>query len=163
MSENQPSQNETLLSIPPNAILLLAGVGLIIALVVAFTQATFTVIGWIGIAIAVLSIVGWGIIVPQQVRDALTGRTTRYGGTALVVTVVVIVALVGIYSLFRGLNIQTDITESSRYSLTQDVREMLIALGVDESRPPIEILVFLDASEASLRERVTLLLDSLHS
>ncbi len=160
MSEKQPSQNDTLLSIPPNAILILAGVGLIIALIVAFTQATFTVVGWVGIAIAVLSIVGWSIIAPEQVRDGLTGRTTRYGGTAVVVTVVVLVALIGIYSLFRGLNIQSDITESSRYSLTQDVREMLIALGVDESRPPIEILVFLDASEASLRERVTLLLDA---
>ena len=72
-----PNLSEQEPFIPPFYMLVLAAIGLVIAIVVAFTQPTFTVVGWGGLGLALVSIIVWGFMAPDQVRSLVTGRTAR--------------------------------------------------------------------------------------
>ncbi|MBA3872600.1 MAG: hypothetical protein H0X30_25970, partial [Anaerolineae bacterium] len=61
--------------IPPYYMLILAAIGFIIAIVVALTQATFSVVGWGGLALGILALVVWAFMAPDQLRSLVTGRT----------------------------------------------------------------------------------------
>ena len=65
--------------IPPYYMLILALIGVVVAIIVAVTQPTFTVVGWGGLGITLLSLVAWVLMAPQQARAFLTGRTARFG------------------------------------------------------------------------------------
>ncbi|RMG87104.1 MAG: hypothetical protein D6712_06220, partial [Chloroflexi bacterium] len=64
MNEHQDMQpNEELEAfIPPSYMLVVAALGLVIALFVALTQQEFSVIGWGGLGIAVLGFVAWALM-----------------------------------------------------------------------------------------------------
>ena len=145
--------------IPPHYMLFLALVGLLVAVAVAFTQPTFTVVGWGGLGIMVLSLVAWVMMAPDQARDALTGRTMRFGGTSLLVTIVVLVALIAIYTLVRGLDLRADLTQRDMYSLTEESRQAISTMAADPTVPQIRITAFYDALRAPQQDRDALLFE----
>lgn len=145
--------------IPPYYLLILTLIGLLVALGVFVTQPTFTVVGWGGLGIAGLSLVAWALMAPEQARAALTGRTARFGGTSLLVTIVVIVALIAIYVLIRQQNWRVDLTERDSFSLTEQARQAVIGIGADPETPPIRLLAFYDSTQAGRRDQDTLLLE----
>jgi len=145
--------------IPPFYMLILAAIGLIIAIVVALTQATFSVVGWGGLGLAILSIVVWGFMAPDQVRSILTGRTARYGGTTVLVTILFLAALVAIYSVVKGRGIRADLTQRDTFSLNDQTRKAIAGLAVEPKVPNIKIFAFYTAAQAGRKDQDTVLFD----
>lgn len=154
---SQPHDEEPF--IPPHYMLFLALGGLLVAFVVLFTQPTFNVVGWGGLGIMLLSLVAWVLMAPQQARAAITGRTVRFGGTSLIVTVIFIIALIAIYTLVRAQNWRVDLTERDTFSLTEESRQAITGIGADPNFAPVKITAFYSAAQAGRRDRDTLLFD----
>jgi hypothetical protein len=154
---NMPQEQEAF--IPPFYMLILAVVAFLVAVGVALTQPTFTVVGWGALGIAILSFVAWVFMAPDQAKAIFTGRTARYGGTSVLVTVVFLAALVAIYAIIRDQNWRTDLTQSDQYSLTDEGRKAIGGLGADPKLPKVQMLAFYGASQAGTRDQDTLLFE----
>ncbi len=154
-----PNLTEQESFIPPYYMLILAAIGLIIAVVVGLTQATFGVVGWGGLGLAVLSIVVWGFMAPDQVRSLVTGRTARYGGTTVLVTILFLAALIAIYTVVKSRDWRADLTQLDTFSLTEQTRQAIAGLAVEPKVPNIKILAFFTTAQASQRDRDTVLFD----
>ncbi len=161
MSEQTPNMNDMEQEplFPPHYLLILAGVGFVAALFVYLTQPQFNVFGWGGLAIAVLSLIGWTLLAPDQLKAILTGRTARFGGTTVLVTVVFLVALIAIYVVVRQQGWRVDLTESNEFSLTEQSRQAIAGIGADPTTPPIQLLAFYGATQAGRRDQDTVLLE----
>lgn len=145
--------------IPPSYMLILAGIGLLVALGVALTQPTFTVVGWGALGIAALSLIAWVFMAPDQARAVLSGRTARYGGTTVLVTAIFLVALVFIYIAVSWAEIRIDLTERDQFSLTPESRQAIAAIGADPSLPAVKLLAFYSSNQAGRRDQDTLLFE----
>jgi hypothetical protein len=151
-----PEQHEPLI---PTWLLLGASLlGLIVAFGVAFTGGNPIII-IAGLAISLASLAAWALFSPQDFRAFLTGRSVRFGGLSIVVTVVFIVALIGIYSVVKARNWRVDLTDQDTFSLTQASRDAMVALGADPNIPPVELLAFYGVAEASRRDQDQLLFE----
>lgn len=145
--------------IPPSWILGLAGIGLLVALVVLFTQAQFSVVGWGGLALAALSLVVWVFMAPEQAKAIVTGRTARYGGTTILVTVLFIAALAAIYTFVKGADIRIDLTQTDTFSLNEQSRQAIAGLSVEPNVPPIRIIAFYGQNQAGRRDQDSVLFE----
>lgn len=145
--------------IPPQYLLLLSVLGFIVAGVVAFTQPTFTVVGYGGLAFGVLALLAWVLLAPQQAKAVVTGRTAQFGGTSLLVTVVVLVALIAVYTVVRNQNWQIDLTESDTFSLTPESEQAVAGIGADPSVPQVRLIAFYGAAQAGQRDQDSVLFD----
>ena len=145
--------------IPPFWLLIVAIVGFVIAFIVLVTQPTFTVVGWGGLGLGLLGIIAWALMSPEQARNLLTGKTARYGGTSVIVTVVFLAALVVIYILIRNQNIRADLTQTNDFSLTAEARTAFSTLAADPSIPSVRMLAFYGQQQAGRRDQDTLLLE----
>jgi len=159
MAQNTPNTQQEEAFIPPSYMLILAGIGLLVAIIVFLTQPNFSVVGWGGLGIMVLSLFAWVLMSPQQARDFLTGRSLRFGGTSLIVTIVLLVALVAIYTFVRGQNIQLDLTQSYEYTLAPESREVVLGMGVDPNIPNIKLFAFYTADLGAQRDQDSLLFE----
>ncbi len=169
MSEQTPNANEQLPVpnegneaepfIPPFYMLIVGIIGLIVALVVALTQSTFSVVGWGGLGLGLLSLVVWAFMAPDQAKSIFTGRTAKYGGTTVIVTVVFIAALVAIYAFVKGRDIRIDLTQRDDFSLNDQTRPVIAALAVEPKVPNIKILAFYGANLADRRDQDSILFD----
>lgn len=154
-----PNLSEQEPFIPPFYMLILAAVGLIIAVLVALTQASFGVVGWGGLGLAVLSVVVWIFMAPDQAKSLITGRTARYGGTTVLVTLVFLMALIAIYSVVKGRAIRRDLTQVDTFSLNDQTRQAIAGLTVEPKVPNIKIFAFYPTAQASQKDQLTVLLD----
>ena len=145
--------------IPPWIMLVLAAVGLVIFFIVLFTQAEFTLIGWGGLGLMVLSLVAWVLMAPEQAGRFFSGRTFRFGGTALLVTVILLVAMVALYTLIRARSWRFDLTQTDQYTLTDAARDAITTYGADPTSPSIKIVAFYGLGQAGRRDRDTVLFD----
>lgn len=145
--------------IPPQYLLILSGLGFVVAIVVALTQAEFGVVGYGGLAFGVLALLMWALMAPQQARSAFTGRTARFGGTSVLVTVLMLVAMIVIYIVVRNANLRYDLTQTNTYSLSAESRTAITAIAADPNAPKVHIIAFYGPSQASTRDQATLLLD----
>lgn len=145
--------------IPPQILLYVALFGFAVALAVAFTQPTFSIVGAGGLGIAVMSLLGFVILNPQALGEFFTGRALRYGGTSLFVTILVLTALVMLYIAIRGRGWQVDITEAQTFSLTEVSEGAIQALGADPNLPQVKIMAFYGNTSAGRRDRDTVLFD----
>lgn len=145
--------------IPPQILLYVALFGFAVALAVAFTQPTFSIVGAGGLGIAVMSLLGFVILNPQSLREFATGRALRYGGTSVFVTILVLTALVMLYIAIRGRGLQVDITEAQTFSLTDVSVGAIQALGADPNLPQVKIMAFYGNTSAGRRDRDTVLFD----
>lgn len=145
--------------IPPYYMLILALFGLLVAVIVAVTQPAFNVVGWGGLGLAALSLVAWALMAPGEARAVLTGRTARYGGASLLVTVVFIIALIFLYIFIQGRNLRIDLTERDTFSLNEVTRQAIASLGADPNVPPVKLLAFYGAVQAGQRDQDTLLFE----
>jgi hypothetical protein len=146
--------------IPPNLLLIVAGIALLATLFIWFTQPTFGVVGIGAAFVAIVCFVLWLILAPDKARAAFSGRTLRYGGTSIIVTIIVIVAMVGAYTVVRGQSLRFDLTESNNFSLTEESRAAITGIGVDPSIPAIQLLAFYGVNQAGARDQDSVLFDS---
>jgi hypothetical protein len=145
--------------IPPRYLLILSALGFIVAIVVAATQPEFGVVGYGGVAFGILALLMWVLLAPQDARNAFTGRTARFGGTSLLVTIVLLVAMALIYHVVQVANLRYDLTQTNTYSLSAESKQAVTGLAADSNAPKIHIVAFYGPSQASTRDQVTLLLD----
>lgn len=145
--------------IPPQYLLILSVLGFIVAGIVAFTQPTFTVIGYGGLTFGFLALLAWVLLAPQQAKSVFTGRTARFGGTSLLVTIIVLAMLVGIYTVVRNQEWRLDLTESDAFSLTEESRQAIAGIGADPNVPAVKIIAFSSASQAGQRDQDSVLFD----
>lgn len=145
--------------VPPYYMLILALLGVLVAVIVAVTQPTFTVVGWGGLGLAVLALLAWVLMAPAQAKAVLTGRTARFGGASVLVTAVFIVALIAIYIFIQGRNIRIDLTERDTFSLNEVTRQAIAGLGADPNVPQVKLLAFYGAVQAGQRDQDTLLFE----
>ena len=146
--------------IPPQYLLILSVLGFIVAGIVALTQPTFTVVGYGGLAFGALALLAWILLAPQQAKALLTGRTARYGGASLFITLLVLVALIGIYTVVRNLDLRYDLTESDTFSLTAESQQAISGIGADPSVPSVKIIAFYGAAQSGQRDQDSVLFDS---
>ncbi len=140
--------------IPPSIMLLVALLGIAVALWAAFTQqGSNNIFFWGGLGFALLSLVAYVLLAPQQFTSFLTGRVVRFGGTSILVTVVFIVALTALYVFVRERDWSADLTAQSEFSLTEDNRRLVSALGADPNVPAIRIQAFYDATLVDLQDQ----------
>jgi len=145
--------------IPPGVFPIIAIVGVIVALINASAPGGMTVLGYGGLGFAVLALLAWVLIAPRQVLGLLSGRTARYGGTSLLVTLLVLIVLIGIYTVVRGQQIRLDLTERDDFSLTEQSREAMEGIGSDPTLPRVRIIGFYGSSQAARRDQDTPLLE----
>lgn len=162
MTDTPNNDTRTVAILKPQYLLGLAILGLALTIVGGF-QPRFGIMGFAGLGILGLSVVTWAIIAPEQLRAALVGRTTRYGGTAFVVTVVLLTALVALYALFRSLNLTFDVTEINSFSVRPEIRESLSRVAGNPNTPDLRLVTFLNAESAGLQDRLTLLYDDIQA
>jgi hypothetical protein len=158
MAEQTQPTEQTQPIIPPSVLLGIAGVALLIALGVLGIQGAFGVVGWAALATSVLALVLLVLLAPQQVMDALTGRTLRFGGTSVLVTVLFIAVLITVYWFTATMNWTADLSQTDQYSLNEQNAEALQQLAVDPNAPPVEIIGFFDSTQPDQRERIEILL-----
>lgn len=144
---------------PPGYLLLLSAAGFLLALFHGLTQPAFGVAGWGGLGVGVLTLFAWALMSPEQARSLLTGRAAQFGGTAVIVTVVFLVALVVIYVVIRGLGIRQDMSNFEVFSLTDQARDIVRTLANDPTTPPMKIIGFFSAQKAASQDRISVLLD----
>lgn len=145
--------------IPAHYMLFLAFAGLVIAALVLFTQPDFSLIGWGGIGLSAISLVIWGLMAPDQAKAVLMGRTSRFGGTALIVTLIFLLALIGVYSVVKGQQWRADLTQKNEFTLPATARAEIAKLAADPTKPAVKLLAFYGIGQAGRRDRDTVLFD----
>lgn len=143
--------------LPPRSLLLLALAAGLVALL-AFATGAEAAIAWGALGIAVLALAGWAFTAPQELRAVLTGRTLRFGGTSLLVTLVVLAALVAIYTFVRQANLSVTLSESNEYALSPEGRAAIAAIGADPTLPQVHVTTFISATQAGIRDQLELLM-----
>jgi hypothetical protein len=145
--------------IPPQYLLILAGIAFFVAIVVAFTQADFGVVGFGALALGLLALVGWALMAPDQLRAMLTGRGARFGGLSFFVTVVVLVAMVLVYVFVRNQNVQWDLTQRDDFSLNSSSEAVISAMASDPTVPSVKLIAFYGAAQSARRDLDTVLFE----
>lgn len=143
--------------LPPRSLLLLALAAALTALL-AFAVGADAVVAWGAAGIALLALAGWAISAPQQLRNVLTGRTLRFGGASLLVTLVVLAALVAVYTFVRQANLSVTLSESNEYALSPEGRAAISAIGADPTLPQVHVTTFISATAAGIRDQLELLM-----
>jgi gliding motility-associatede transport system auxiliary component len=161
--ENEPEDGTQEPFIPPQYMLIVAAIGLIVALVVLTTQASFTIVGWGGLGLTVLALIGWAVMAPDQAKAVLTGRTAKFGGTSILVTLIFLLALIGIYSVVNAQNWKVDLTQTNQFTLNDEGKAAIAGIGADPSVPKLKIVAFFGANQASTRDQDTVLFDNYQS
>lgn len=163
---NNPDVNDNLNSaedplIPPVILLGITVVSLFVALFVYFTQPSFGGLGFGALAFALISLVAWAALNPQALRDVFTGRGLQYGGTAILVTGLLIVASVLVYSIVSSLELRQDFSNTDIYTLNEQTAELIEQITADPTLPDIEIVTFFPASQGVQRDQADILLDDI--
>jgi len=147
--------------IPPSVLLIIAAAAFLLAVGVLFTQTEFGVVGFGALAVGIISLVVWGVMNPQDAMNLISGRAVSFGGTAILVSVLVIVASVVIYAVVDSATLFVDLTEREEYSLNDEVGEIISSIGGDPTSPQVQIIGFYGVQQAAERDRVEVLLSEI--
>lgn len=145
--------------IPPIFLLIISFAGFALALIIALTQPSFNTVGWGGLGMGVLGLMAWFLLAPEQLMMILRGRAFTFGGTALLVTLVFMVALVLVYIVVRQQGWRADFSQSENFSLSEQGRELVRTIAADPTVPALRILGFYGSAQAGQRDRTAVLLD----
>ncbi|MCA9891705.1 MAG: hypothetical protein KC615_01905 [Anaerolineae bacterium] len=158
MSENNVSSTPETPIIPPMVFIWVAIIGLFVTLGAVVINGSLDVVGIGALAVSILAIVMWGVLNPEHMKNLLSGRAISFGGTAVLVTLVAIVASVLIYIVIREQNIRVDFSDSNAYTLTDSVREAVQIISADPNTPPMRIIGFYSSAQADQQEQIEVLL-----
>ena len=145
--------------IPPIILLGIAAVALIVALFVWFTQPSFGGLGYGALAVMLISVLAWAVLNPDQVREIIAGRGLAFGGTAVVVVVLMAVAAVLVYSVVASFNWRVDVSQQNLFTLRDETRELIDTITSDPTIPSVQIIGFTTQAAAGQQDLVQNLLD----
>lgn len=158
MSEHNVSNTPERPVIPPIYLIWIAVAGLVVALGVWLTSGSLSVVGIGALVVSALSLVMWGLLAPEQVTDLLRGRAVAYGGTAVLVTVILVVAAVLVYIVVREQNWRVDYSGSNAFTLTDATHETVEIIAADPNTPSLRIVGFFTSDMADSQEQTEVLL-----
>ena len=156
MTQNQSSTQQPI--IPPFILIGLAGVGLLVAFTSLLVSGALGIVGWAALGVGALALVALVVLAPQTVLSAFTGRNFRFGGTSILVTVVLIGALIAGYVIIANFEVVWDVTGNDEFKLNAQAQVAITALGADPNVQAIELIAFYDSSLRGEQERRELLL-----
>lgn len=143
--------------IPPLYLLIVAGGAFIVALAVLLTQGGFGAVGFGALGVGVLALILLVVLAPQQVANALTGRTTRFLVFTVLITVLLVAFLNVSYWLIERQGWTVDLSQTDIFSINDDVEQVMQQIGVDPNIPDIQIQAFFDFTQRSSQENYDLL------
>lgn len=153
----QQEQNKA--PIPTGLLVILSAVGFLIAFSNLLIGQQLSVIGFAGLGIGILSLLAAVVFDRQAFINALRGRTVTFGGTALVVLALVVIASSTVYIAVREQGWRADLSASEIFSLTEDSRSLVRTIAADPNTPQIKIIGYLGAAQGGTRDRTAVLLD----
>jgi ABC-2 type transport system permease protein len=145
--------------IPPWIMLAASGISFLVALSVLLISPTFGVVGWGALVVGVLLLVLLVVLAPQAAVDFLTGRSARFGGVSLVVTLLLLAVLITLYWFIDSQNWTYDITQTDQYTLNEEGQEVMARFGSDPTVADVEIVAFFDSGQIGLQEQTEVLLE----
>jgi len=155
MTQNQSSTQQPI--IPPFILVGLAVVGLLVAFASLLVSGALGIVGWAALGVGALALVALVVLAPQTVLSAFSGRNFRFGGTSVLVTVVLLGALIAAYVIIANFEVVWDVTGNDEFKLNTQAQEAITALGADPNIQAIELIAFYDSSLRSEQERRELL------
>ncbi|MEO1291043.1 MAG: hypothetical protein AAFV93_25185, partial [Chloroflexota bacterium] len=161
--ENDTQTNEAMddiIPVPP-IVFLLFSLASFLVMIVAGLLFGFNIVFWGGLVFGVIGLLGWAFLFPEAVIDLIRGRNLQFGGVGVVVTGILIVASVLVYNAVESQGLSRDLSERDVFSLDTEVRDLLQAMGNDETIPTVELLGFYSASDGSQRDRISVLLQDM--
>jgi len=161
MTNPEQNTNQELPPIIPSwALLSVAGIAAIVLLFVLFLGGD-TVIAIAAGAIAIVALLAWAIMFPQELLDLIRGRSFAYGASGVLVVALVLFAGGLIYAVIESRNLSYDFSERDIYSLDSEVRNVLSQMSTDPTVPSVYILGFYSTSQAGERDRIEVLFNDM--
>lgn len=132
-------------------------VGLIVMAValIATPGNRFNTVSYIALAVGVVGVVGFVLLDPQSLVEAITGRTGTYAITTWLMGIFFLVLIVGLYIIIMRANITPlDLTEAGQYKLSDSSLEVLDSLDQD-----VHVIGFYTQQELLQQEEAKIWLD----
>ncbi|MBN1309769.1 MAG: Gldg family protein [Anaerolineae bacterium] len=113
-------------------VLLGLGVIALIVMAVALIAAPmnkFNTVSYAALGVGILGLAGFVLLDPEAFVAGITGRTSQYGATTILMSLIFIVFVVAIYILVDALAIEPyPLTDSEKYQLSQQTKDILAGL-----------------------------------
>lgn len=121
---------------------LVGAAALFLGLALWLISGSLELLNEIPLAIGILLLAVYVLLEPMQVREAVTGRTARYGGNALVMSLALVGILVMVNFLSNRHYKRFDLTQTKQFSLSNQTVQILKALP-----RPVKITAFLSSQD----------------
>ncbi len=144
--------------IPPQILLIGAGVAFAVALLVLLATPGFGAVGWGALVVGVLMLVLLIVLAPQQTVNFLTGRSFRFGSTSILVTIFFLALLMTVYWFIQTQNWSFDVTTTDQFSLNEEAAETIATFSADPTMPELEIIGFYTSTQVGAQEQIEILL-----
>lgn len=116
---------------------ILLGLGVVALIVMAVALLAtpmnkFDTVSYVALGVAILGLAGFVLLDPQALVASVTGRTSQYGVTTVLMSLIFIVLVVALFILVREAKISPwDLTEAQKYQLSQQSIDLLADLKDD--------------------------------
>lgn len=157
--ENQNTMQEQELEpfFPPIVLFAISAIGFFVALAVFLTQTEFNIVGWAGLLVGIIAFIFWMVMNPKAVMDFVRGRGAVLGGTAIIVSIVLVVAAVLIYMVVDAQNWTLDYTQGNVLTIADNTRDVLETLASDPTTGNVHFVAFVNQEAIAGQERMELL------
>lgn len=129
--------------------ILIGSVSLILALV-SFLWGGLNTLTIGALVVAIIALVLWAIILPEEVQALFTGRQMRQSTLAILSTAILIGIVTTAYVVVQRANIVGDMTIDERFSLSDTTLDLMDAVA--RNTRDIQITAFYSAGDIALRE-----------
>lgn len=162
MTTPEQNTNQELPPIIPSWVLLaVVGLAIVFGIVVGLLQGTFSIVTWGSFFVALIAFLAWALMFPEQLLDVVKGRSFALGGTAVFVTVFLVVAAGFVYVVIKQQAWRADLSERDLYSLDGEVRDVLVAMGQDPRIPAVTFIGLYGPTNADDRDRFEVLFNDM--
>lgn len=125
----------------------IGGAALLAGFVGLIWQGSFGGVVAVALGVGAVGIVLWALLNPQDARGLLTGRQTRYGTLAVVLTFLLIGIIALTYIFVARSSITIDLTQNNRFTLSEETARVL-----ERIERPIQITGFYSPAGLRLRQ-----------
>jgi len=107
----------------------IAGIGLIIGILAILWQSSVTLVALIAFAIAILGIMLWAYMTPDDFRNFIAGRQAKRGTMAVFTTLLVIGIIATLYIFVLRTGVTIDMTQGERFTLSPETMDVIEAVN----------------------------------
>lgn len=113
---------------------ILLGLGIIALIVMAVALLVaplnkFDTVSYVALGVGILGLAGFVLLDPRALVASITGRTSQYGITTVLMSLMFIVVVVALFIVVRAAKIEPwDVTQSQKYKLSQQSIDLLANL-----------------------------------